>query len=94
MEDRRKYRDTVTYNIEASRSICSVAQPKRRYNISVPAKKYRRLEPSCDTISSKIITPNLTKQNGFALSILHLEHPLLMLRLKALLLIMLMAVQT
>ncbi|KAG2234742.1 hypothetical protein BDF21DRAFT_448415 [Thamnidium elegans] len=54
LEDRRKYRDTVAHNIEASRSIRLVAQSKRRYKASVPSKKYRRLQSSTTTLVNKI----------------------------------------
>ncbi|KAG2193592.1 hypothetical protein INT47_007395 [Mucor saturninus] len=55
--DRRKYRDTVAHNIVASRSIRLAAQSKRRYNLSTAAKKYRRLEPTVDTLN-RTITPS------------------------------------
>ncbi|KAI8094501.1 hypothetical protein BDF21DRAFT_458905 [Thamnidium elegans] len=54
LEDRRKYRDTVAHNIEASRSIRLVAQSKRRYKASVPSRKYRRLQSSTTTVANKI----------------------------------------
>lgn len=57
LEDRRKYRDTVAHNIVASRSIRLAAQSKRRYNTSTAAKKYRRLEPTINTLN-RTITPS------------------------------------
>ncbi|CAO3615236.1 unnamed protein product [Mucor hiemalis] len=44
IEDRKKYRDTVAFNIEASRSIRSLSQNVQRYKEKVPAKKYRCIE--------------------------------------------------
>ncbi|KAI8371102.1 hypothetical protein BD560DRAFT_446758 [Blakeslea trispora] len=56
LEDRKKYRDTVAYNIDASRSIRLLGQCKRRYVSSEQAKKYRRLEPSLLTCTSIVST--------------------------------------
>ncbi|OBZ80482.1 hypothetical protein A0J61_11469, partial [Choanephora cucurbitarum] len=56
LEDRKKYRDTVAHNIDASRSIRLLGQCKRRYVSSEQAKKYRRLEPSLLTCTSIVST--------------------------------------
>ncbi|KAI8338295.1 hypothetical protein BD560DRAFT_428276 [Blakeslea trispora] len=56
LEDRKKYRDTVAYNINASRSIRLLGQCKRRYVSSEQTKKYRRLEPSLLTCTSIVST--------------------------------------
>ncbi|KAI8364082.1 hypothetical protein BD560DRAFT_436909 [Blakeslea trispora] len=60
LEDRKKYRDTVAYKIDASRSVRLLGQCKRRCVSLEQAKKYRCLEPNLLTCTS-IASTNTTE---------------------------------